>query len=89
MTVNRSVALSGMGSLLLAVLAMTRESASQDGEPKAGLEGELAKLLPSSREQAYREIPWKTDLLAARAEAAKSGKPLFLWVMDGHPLGCT
>jgi hypothetical protein len=35
------------------------------------------------------EIPWRTDLWEARREAAASGKPIFLWEMDGHPLGCT
>jgi hypothetical protein len=34
-------------------------------------------------------MPWRTDFAAARAEANPAGKPLFLWMMDGHPLGCT
>jgi hypothetical protein len=37
----------------------------------------------------WAEIPWETDLTAARARSAKEGKPIFLWIMDGHPLGCT
>jgi hypothetical protein len=37
----------------------------------------------------WETIGWRTDLLAARDEAAKAGKPLFLWAMNGHPLGCT
>jgi len=37
----------------------------------------------------WTEIPWETDLIAARKRAAREGKPLFLWIMDGHPLGCT
>jgi len=37
----------------------------------------------------WAEIPWETDLAAARRRAAKEGKPLFMWIMDGHPLGCT
>ena len=37
----------------------------------------------------WTEIPWETDLTAARRRAAREGKPLFLWMMDGHPLGCT
>ena len=37
----------------------------------------------------WEEIPWETDLGAARARAAREGKPLLMWVMDGHPLGCT
>ena len=36
----------------------------------------------------WTEIPWGTDITAARSKAAREGKPLFLWIMDGHPLGC-
>ncbi|MEM9015751.1 MAG: hypothetical protein AAGC68_01970 [Verrucomicrobiota bacterium] len=60
----------------------------------------LAALTPSSfnhlfeeiqppEDATWRSIPWKTSLLDAQAEAARDGKPLFIWAMDGHPLGCT
>ena len=44
---------------------------------------------PSKDEQDWLGIPWQTDLAEARAQAARDGKPVFLWEMDGHPLGCT
>lgn len=47
-----------------------------------------AKLVPKSLAK-WQTIPWKVDLLEARDLASKSGKPLFLWSMNGHPLGCT
>ena len=34
-------------------------------------------------------IPWRIDLLEAQNLAAEEGRPLFIWAMDGHPLGCT
>lgn len=37
----------------------------------------------------WRTIPWKIDLLDAQRAAAKEHKPIFIWAMDGHPLGCT
>jgi hypothetical protein len=37
----------------------------------------------------WRTIPWRVSLLEARQEAAKQKKPIFIWAMDGHPLGCT
>ncbi len=37
----------------------------------------------------WRTIPWKTSMLDAQQIAAEEKKPLFIWAMDGHPLGCT
>ncbi|MCP5537988.1 MAG: hypothetical protein H7A51_17360 [Akkermansiaceae bacterium] len=47
------------------------------------------EILPTEKEAAWLEIPWRTNLWEARKEAARSGKPIYLWEMDGHPLGCT
>ena len=47
-----------------------------------------AAVVPDAAEP-WQTIPWRTDLRAARTEAAARGKPLFLWSMNGHPLGCT
>lgn len=49
----------------------------------------IQKILPTPQESEWLEIPWRTDLWAARHEAAEAGKPIYLWQMDGHPLGCT
>jgi hypothetical protein len=37
----------------------------------------------------YNDVPWMTDFWAARKKAAAEGKPLLVWVGDGHPLGWT
>jgi hypothetical protein len=37
----------------------------------------------------WAEIPWQTDLMEARRKAAAEKKPILMWIMDGHPLGCT
>jgi len=44
---------------------------------------------PSPAELKWEAIQWRTDLWESRREAAKTGKPIYLWEMDGHPLGCT
>jgi hypothetical protein len=49
----------------------------------------VALIKPAEGEQLWEQIPWRTQLWAARQEAARAGKPLLLWEMDGHPLGCT
>ena len=51
---------------------------------------ELTALIkPRAEEQAWMQIPWEIDLWKARQTAAKIGKPILLWEMDGNPLGCT
>jgi hypothetical protein len=44
---------------------------------------------PKSVEEKWVRIPWRTSLWEAREQAARDGKPILLWEMDGHPLGCT
>jgi hypothetical protein len=44
---------------------------------------------PAPGEDLWASIPWQTNLWQARERAAAAGKPLLLWEMDGHPLGCT
>ncbi|MFT4512196.1 MAG: hypothetical protein ACI89X_001300 [Planctomycetota bacterium] len=50
---------------------------------------DLQALLTPAEDATWRRIPWRIELLAAQREAAKQNKPLFVWAMDGHPLGCT
>ena len=45
-------------------------------------------LVPASR-RTWEKVGWRVDLLSAREEARKSKRPIFLWAMNGHPLGCT
>jgi hypothetical protein len=47
-----------------------------------------AELRPAADEP-WRTIPWKIALLDAQQVAAREHKPIFIWAMDGHPLGCT
>ena len=43
---------------------------------------------PAADEEKWAEIPWLASLWDARQKAAAEGKPILLWEMDGHPLGC-
>ncbi len=49
----------------------------------------LHKLLRPAPDEAWRTIPWKIALLDAQRNAVEENKPIFIWAMDGHPLGCT
>ena len=53
------------------------------------LEAKVTALLPTEEEQAFLQIPWRLNVMEARAESARTGKPMFVWEMNGHPLGHT
>lgn len=59
--------------------------------PAAGVavDPRVRALLPDERDRRWEALPWHHDLLAARAAAERSGAPIFLWLMDGNPLGPT
>ena len=54
-----------------------------------GLADKLADIVASGDSEAFRSINWHTNLVDAVSEAKRTKRGLFLWVMDGHPLGCT
>ena len=68
-------------ALLLAFAALQAAEGSLDEK--------IAPLLPKPDEERWLQIPWRSDFAVARAEANREGKPIFLWMMDGNPLGCT
>jgi len=44
---------------------------------------------PTKEELAWAQIPWHSTFYDGLIESDRSQKPLLLWVMNGHPLGCT
>ena len=40
-------------------------------------------------ERAWARLPWLPTFHAGLEAAAAADKPLLLWTMNGHPLGCT
>lgn len=44
---------------------------------------------PSAEELRWKEIPWRESFWKAIHEGQIHGKPVLLWTMNGHPLGCT
>jgi len=53
------------------------------------LDKQIASVIPTAQEEVWLTIPWRTDLNRARKESQDTGKPMFLWIMNGHPFGCT
>ena len=48
----------------------------------------LHKELQPPKDELWRTIPWHVSIVEGQHAAAKSGKPIFVWVASGEPLGC-
>ena len=74
--------------LLAALVAL---GSAQSAEPidTAQFDKLHALIKPHAAEQKWTEVSWLANLWEARRQAAAQGKPILLWEMDGHPLGCT
>lgn len=48
----------------------------------------LHRELQPPSDELWRSIPWQVSILEGRALAAKTKKPIFVWVASGEPLGC-
>lgn len=46
-------------------------------------------IVPGADERPDEGIEWAPSLSEGLVRAAAEGKPLLLWMMNGHPLGCT
>lgn len=59
-----------------------------EAQPDDDLVQLIRVIRPRAGEDQFEKIPWQTSLWQARLLAAKTGKPILVWEMDGHPLGC-
>ena len=46
-------------------------------------------VLPNPNEATFRTISWRSSVLLGIVEAHKSDRPVMIYLMNGHPLGCT
>ena len=49
----------------------------------------LDHIAPTEAELDWESIPWLATFHEGIVKANDEDKPLLLWVMNGHPLGCT
>ena len=79
-------------SLVLAVGVAAADEAVQPKLPTldaGSFEGLRKQILPDADELAWMAVPWRTRLWEAVVEAQELQRPLLIWAMNGHPLGCT
>src|SRR5438128_78347 len=87
------VGLTGLSRMALAAPPDGSEPLAADAkQTAAGISAEQfdkLRALIKPKPGGFDDIPWMTDLWEARKKAAAEGKPLLVWVGDGHPLGWT
>jgi len=81
-------------SCLLAIavtlcVSTTSELLGQDTPTDAQKFEKIHSAYAAIPQEAWRRIPWQSELLAAQRDAARRKMPIFIWAMDGNPLGCT
>ncbi len=100
MTIARSILVCAVTAICL--LGMTRSaSAQQTQQDLQPSDLSLPELTPANYAQwrkiilgsdeitTHRQIPWHLSFYDGLKAAAIAHKPVFLWTMNGHPLGCT
>lgn len=70
-----------MLALILCALPQSPDAAS--------LEAWRDHIAPRAVETRWQQIDWRPTLGDGLRDAAAEQRPLLLWLMNGHPLGCT
>jgi hypothetical protein len=78
-----------MRSASLGILSLLGSSTLAQDPAPLDLAACRDHVLPDADELAWRAIPWLAELRAGLAAGAEQRKPVLLWAMNGHPLGCT
>jgi len=90
MTSTRILATALVGVACIGLSPVASCFAEEPARPRL-TQAEFDKLhqeLQPPRDELWRTIPWHVSILAGREAAARSKKPIFVWVASGEPLGC-
>ena len=80
----------GLAGLGVASVALAQ---NKPGQPAPGLDDQSFarwrdRIQTLDTELVWERLPWLTTYHEGLLKAAVEGRPLLLWVMNGHPLGC-
>ena len=75
--------------LTVGAVAAMRPQATMPELNDQNFEALLKQIQPTRQEARWQEIPWRNTFWDAVQEANRAEKPILLWGMNGHPLGCT
>jgi hypothetical protein len=78
--------------LALTIFSVSARPQGTDDSPRLDLDDlrQLAAYIPPGVEDlAWESVPWLPSFAEGLDAARSAAKPVLLWVMNGHPLGCT
>ena len=80
--------------LSISGLASRATETPVEGDAKPKIAGKsltdwVVALTPPPADLAWEAIPWHTSFSDGLVAADQARRPLLLWLMNGHPLGCT
>jgi hypothetical protein len=78
-----------LGGVVSSVLVLPILFSPANGSEQDAFRNLHALIRPQPNEDRWLQVPWLGSVWEARQRAAAEGKPILLWEMDGHPLGCT
>ena len=77
------------GWLLAAAVALPAQEAKNPGKlTDKSFAPWRDLILPTPEEAAWLRIGWRGQLRTAMRDADRLDRPILLWAMNGHPLGC-
>ncbi len=84
-----AVVAAALGTPAVALAQEPLELDSRQVPDEDNFEEWLEFIRPSEDELVYEKIGWRNKFWSAVQEAKELGRPILLWTMNGHPLGCT
>lgn len=79
-----------LGALCVAVLSCSADPAADATQLSTDTFASWQTYVePDTDELAFQRIPWLATYVDGVIRADTEKKPLLLWIMNGHPLGCT
>ncbi len=77
-----------MLAVVVASVALTRLPAQELELTEKNFQQWREHILPGEGDLAWQQIPWLTTFADGILAADRADKPVLLWTMNGHPLGC-
>jgi hypothetical protein len=78
-----------LGLLVFSWPVLAKDKKAADVITSKNFEKIKKYVLPEEAEITWQTIPWLSSLMEGVVKAQEEKKPVFLWAMNGHPLGCT